>query len=199
MPDLPPTFLPTSDLIVIGYPSPEKAEAARAEVLRVAKDFSIDVADALVAKADATGVVRFNQMADLWAIGASGGGLWGLLAGLLFLHPRLGTLIGSGEPAIAGALDEYGIEDTFLDRASALLMPGRAAFFLLIRATASDRMIQRLGPHAGVILRTPLDPEAENGLRRIVAPAPPCPSALTGSQQRSWSDRGQGPTRTGII
>jgi uncharacterized membrane protein len=155
-----------SELIVIGYESHEKADAARAEVIGMAQEYLVEVADAVVATADEAGKIRLNQMVDLWAVGASGGAFWGLLAGMLFLNPLLGALVGATAGAVSGALSDYGIEDAFMKKVSAMLSPGHAALFLLIRTNASDRMIERLGAKGGEILRTNLDHSAENKLRK---------------------------------
>lgn len=67
------------ELIVIGYETPAAAEAARAEVLGMAREYLADVTDAVVATVDDAGGIRLAQMVDLWAVGATGGrsgGFW---------------------------------------------------------------------------------------------------------------------------
>lgn len=73
-----------SELIVIGYDNAEKAEAARTELFGMAKEYLVDVADAVVATADENGKVKLNQMVNLWSFGAASGAFWGLLIGLIF-------------------------------------------------------------------------------------------------------------------
>ncbi|ETD90520.1 DUF1269 domain-containing protein [Rhodobacter capsulatus] len=159
------------ELLVIGYETPAAAEAARAEVLGMAKEYLVDVTDAVVATVDDDGGIRLAQMVDLWAVGATGGAFWGLLAGILFFNPLIGLFIGAAAGAVSGALSDYGIDDAFMRKVSALLKPGHAALFLLLKAPASERMVTRLGAKGGNILRTNLDPAAEVALREAFATA----------------------------
>lgn len=161
-----------SDLLIIGYPNPEAADAARAELLRLARNALLEVADAVVATADADGHLRFTQMADLWAVGASDDGLWGLLAGMLFLNPQLAGLVGDSAAAVSGALGDYGIDDDFIRQVAGLLSPGRATVFLLIRRAASEKIMNRLHAISHVVLCATLDHSAEHSLRQVFARAP---------------------------
>lgn len=155
-----------SELIVIAYDTPEKAEAARTELFGMAREYLVDVADAVVATADKDGNVKLNQMVNLWTVGASGGAFWGLLAGLIFFNPLLGVAAGAGAGALAGALSDYGINDNFMKDVSGVLQPGQAALFMMMRTEATDRVIERLGMKGGHVLRTNLDRSAEDHLRR---------------------------------
>ena len=80
-----------SELIVIGYETPEKAEEARAELMTMTREYLVDVADAVVAEADKKGNVKLNQMVNMWTAGAAGGAFWGLLIGMIFFNPLLGS------------------------------------------------------------------------------------------------------------
>lgn len=160
-----------SELIVIGHDSAEKAEAARLAVFGMAREYLVDVTDAVVATVDDKGKIRLNQMVDLWSVGASGGAFWGLLAGMLFWQPLVGVVLGATAGAVSGALTDYGINDGFMREITATLSPGKAALFLLVKSTASDRMIERLSASGGTILRTNLDQGAEDHLRKTFAEA----------------------------
>ena len=155
-----------SELIVIGYDSQDKAELARIELFNMSHEYLVGVDDAVVATVDAKGKIRLNQMVNLWATGATGGAFWGLLAGVLFFHPLLGVLVGSTAGALSGAMSDFGIDDNFMKDVSKVLQPGQAALFLLVRANASDKMIERLGIKGGHILRTNLDRSQEEHLKR---------------------------------
>lgn len=78
-----------SELIVIGYDTEAEADAARTKLFGMAKEYLVDVADAVVARADENGKIKLNQMVNLWTTGASGGAFWGLLIGFLFMNPLL--------------------------------------------------------------------------------------------------------------
>ena len=47
-----------------------------------------------------------------------------------------------------------------------MLQPGQAALFMMVSATASDRVVERLAEKGGRILRTNLDRDAESRLRQ---------------------------------
>ena len=154
-----------SELIVIGYETPDQAETARKELFGMAKEYLVDVADAVVATADKDGSIKLNQMVNLWTVGATGGAFWGLLIGVLFFNPLLGVAVGAGAGALSGALSDFGINDKFMKDVSTVLQPGQAALFMMMRENASDRVIERLGKSGGHVLRTNLDHDAENHLR----------------------------------
>ena len=155
-----------SELIVIGYDTPERAEEARAELMTMAREHLADVADAVVAVAEADGQVKLNQMVNMWTVGATGGAFWGLLVGMIFFNPLLGAAVGAASGALSGALTDYGIDDGFMKDVADVLQPGQAALFMMMRRDASDKVIARLGEHGGRVLRTNLDTDAENHLRR---------------------------------
>lgn len=160
-----------SELIVIGYDNEAQAEAARTELFGLAREYLVDVADAVVARADENGKIKLNQMVNMWTVGASGGAFWGLLIGLLFFNPLLGLAAGAGVGALTGALSDYGINDKFMKDVSDVLQPGQAALFMMVRDHASDRVIERLGEKGGRILRTNLDTSKEAQLRDAFAQA----------------------------
>jgi uncharacterized membrane protein len=154
-----------SELLVIGYETPEKAEEARGALLGMAREYLVDVGDAVVATVDEKGNIKLNQMVSMWTIGASGGAFWGILVGLLFLHPLLGVAAGAASGALAGALSDYGINDKFMKEVAGVLQPGQAALFIMARQTSSDRVLEKLGEHGGRIIRTNLDTSQEQKVR----------------------------------
>ena len=154
-----------SELLVIGYETPEKAEEARSALFGMAREYLVDVGDAVVATVDRKGNIKLNQMVSMWTIGASGGAFWGILVGLLFLHPLLGVAAGAASGALVGALSDYGINDEFMKEVAGVLRPGQAALFIMARKTSSDRVLQKLGEHGGRIIRTNLDTSQEQKVR----------------------------------
>ncbi|MEQ1812821.1 MAG: DUF1269 domain-containing protein, partial [Terricaulis sp.] len=97
-----------SELIVIGYNSTDTAEKVRQQFLDLQSEYIVDLSDAVVATADKKGRIKLSQLVHPWAVGASGGSFWGLLIGLLFLHPLLGLAVGVTTGLISGALSDYG-------------------------------------------------------------------------------------------
>lgn len=156
-----------SELIVVGYDDQQTAETARIALYGMSKEYLIELSDAVVAVADKDGKVSLNQMVNMWTLGASGGAFWGLLIGLLFLHPLLGVAVGAATGGLSGALTDYGINDNFMKEVSSLLKPGQAALFIMARNTATDRVVAKLGEHGGRILRTNLDTDAETHARAV--------------------------------
>lgn len=159
------------ELIVISYDNEQRAEAARTELFGMAKEYLVDVADAVVAKADEHGKIKLNQMVNLWSVGAAGGAFWGLLIGFLFLNPVFGLLAGASLGALSGALSDYGINDDFMKGVAEILQPGQAALFMMVRQHASDKFIERLSHKGGRIIRTNLDTNKEAALRIAFAEA----------------------------
>jgi uncharacterized membrane protein len=155
-----------SELIVIGYDSQAQAEEARNGLFKLAKDYLIDLNDAVVATAEADGQVKLHQMVNLWAVGASGGAFWGLLAGILFFNPLIGVAAGAGAGALAGALSDYGIKDDFMKEVASVLQPGQAALFVMAERASSDRVIEGLGTFGGRVIRTNLDRSKEEALKQ---------------------------------
>lgn len=154
-----------SELMVIGYDNHEKAEHAREVLFGLAREYLVDVNDAVVATADANGEVKLNQYVNTLAIGASGGAFWGILVGLIFFNPIIGVAAGAATGAVAGALTDYGINDKFMKDVASVLQPGQAALFILANRASSDRVIEKLGAEGGRVLRTNLDTSQEQKLR----------------------------------
>lgn len=154
-----------AELIVIGYDTPEKAEAARSELFGLSKEYLVEVGDAVVAVRHHNGKIKLNQMVNLWTIGAAGGSFWGLLVGLLFFNPLLGVVTGAAAGGVAGALNDYGISDGFMRDVAGILQPGQAALFVLANRVSSERVIDRIAKLGGRVLRTNLDVSQEKKVR----------------------------------
>ena len=100
-----------SNLVVIGYDDPFKAEEVRLKLRKMQKDYLIDLEDAVVAVKNEKGKVKLHQALNLTAAGAVGGGFWGSLIGLIFLNPLLGAAVGAAAGAVSGALTDVGVDD----------------------------------------------------------------------------------------
>jgi uncharacterized membrane protein len=154
-----------SDLIVIAFPSDEDAFRARAEFLKLQKDYLVEMEDVVVVTRSETGQVQLHQAVNMTAAGAMGGTLWGTLIGMLFLNPLLGAAVGAASGALGGALTDLGIEDPFLRDVGGSLDNGGAALAVLLRKFTADRVIDRLGSLGGRILQTSLPHDIEARLR----------------------------------
>ena len=158
-----------SDLIVIAFPSEEKAEEVRQKVLSLQKEYLIELGDAVVAVKHPNGHVKLNQMFHPTAAGAAAGSFWGLLVGILFMMPLVGVALGAGAGALGGAMTDFGIDDKFMKALGESLQPGNAALFLLVRKMTADKVFEYLRGVGGTVLRTSLDHAKEQALRDTLA------------------------------
>jgi uncharacterized membrane protein len=150
-----------SELIVIGYDNPFQAEEIRLKLLKLQRDYLIDLEDAVVAIRDADGKVKLNQVYKLTQAGAIAGSFWGALVGLLFLNPLLGAAVGAGAGAISGALTDVGINDEFMKNLAETFKPGTSALFILVRKVTPDKVLEELRGSGGKIIQTSLSHEDE--------------------------------------
>lgn len=158
-------------LIVIGYDTEVKAEEVRLALLKMQKDYLIDLADAVVAVRDEDGKVKLRQLYNLTAGGAAAGGFWGALVGLMFLNPLFGFAIGASAGAISGALRDVGIDDRVMKQIAEALTPGHAALCVLIRQMTEDKVLEEIKPFGGTVIQTSLSHEDETKLRTALESA----------------------------
>ncbi|MFT6446307.1 DUF1269 domain-containing protein [Pseudophaeobacter arcticus] len=57
-----------SELIVVAYDTPAKAEAARYELFGMAKEYLVEIADAVIATADKDRNIKLDQMVNMWTL-----------------------------------------------------------------------------------------------------------------------------------
>lgn len=178
-----------SELIVFGYENQEQAEAARNGLFKLSKEYLVTVSDAVVATAEQDGQIKLHQMVNLWAMGASGGAFWGLLAGILFFNPLIGVAAGAASGALAGALSDYGINDDFMRDVASVLRPGQAALFVLADRATSDRVLEAMAGYGGTIIRTNLDRSQEQRLHEVFdnARKSAIASHPAATDDKSWS------------
>lgn len=163
-----------SDLVVIVYPTLEKAEAVRQELLTLQKEYLISLDDAVIATKTDDGKIKLHQLLNTTAAGAASGSFWGLLVGMIFLMPVVGVAIGAASGALGGLLADFGINDKFMKDLAGSIQPGNAALFVLIRSMTGDKVLEELKGTGGVVLKTSLDNEKEQALREAIAsPATP--------------------------
>jgi uncharacterized membrane protein len=145
-----------STLVVIDYESEVKAEEVRLALLKMQKEYLIDLADAVVVVREAQGKVKLRQLHNLTVAGAARGGFWGALIGLLFLNPLFGFAVGAAAGAVSGALADVGINDNFMKELGATLKPGTAALCVLIRQMTPDKVVEELQKFGGTLIKTNL-------------------------------------------
>lgn len=154
-----------SELVVIGYDNEFRADEVRLELLKMQKEYLLDLEDAVVAVKKPNGSVKLHQSYPLPAAGAVGGGFWGLLIGTIFLSPLLGAAVGAAAGATAGALSDLGIDDGFMRELAGTLQPGSSALFVLVRKATPDKVLESLQGMGGKVLKTSLTHDREAKLQ----------------------------------
>jgi len=158
-----------SDLVIVAFPTEEKAEEVRKKLLDMQQEYLIELGDAVIAVKQANGHVKLNQLFHPTASGAAYGALWGTLIGMIFLMPLAGAALGAASGALGGALSDVGIDDRFMKDAAQTLESGNAALFLLIRKMTADKVLAELQGVGGTVLRTSFDHTKEEALRQALA------------------------------
>ena len=160
-----------SDLVVIVYPTEEKAEEVRKRLFELQKEYLIKLGDAVIATKSPDGQIKLHQVINPTAAGAVSGSFWGLLIGVLFLNPLLGAALGAAGGALGGALTDVGINDQFMKQLAESIHPGDAALFILIESMTTDKVTDQIKHFGGVVLKTSLDETKEHVLRNALASA----------------------------
>ena len=160
-----------STLVVIGYNEIHKAEEVRLTLVKLQRDYLIDLEDAVAVTKDAKGKIKLHQTVNLTAAGATSGGFWGMLIGLIFLNPLLGLAVGASAGAVSGALVDLGINDQFMKDLAATLTPNSSALFVLVRKSTPDKVLEEVKGTGGTILKTSLSHEDETRLQAALSAA----------------------------
>lgn len=160
-----------SNLIVVAYDDPFKAEEVRTKLRKLQQEYLIDLEDAVVAVKDEQGKVKLSQMYNLTAMGAVSGGFWGALIGLIFVNPLLGLAVGAGAGAASGALADVGINDDFMKELASGFTNKSSALFVLVRKATPDKVLAELQGTGGKVIKTSLTHEEEEKLQAVLAAA----------------------------
>lgn len=170
-----------SDLIVVGFDSPEEADRVLVRLAGLKKEYLIDLEDAVVVVRDTEGKVHLKQSLNLTAVGATSGllsgSLWGGLVGLLFLNPlagfAIGGALGAGAGALSGSLSDYGIDDEFIKSLGNTIPNNSSALFILVRKVQPEKVLAEFPDLRGRVLKTSLSPEQEQKLQAALSGAVP--------------------------
>jgi len=157
-----------SNLVVVGFDDESTAFAMRAELIKMQKDYLIEMEDVVVVTKDEKDKVKLHQAFNLTASGAVGGSFWGMLIGFLFLNPLAGAAIGAGAGALSGKLSDIGINNKFMKELGETFTPGTSALFVLVRKSTPDKVLERLKGFKGKVLQTSLTKDREEDLRKVL-------------------------------
>ena len=94
-------------LVVIEYDDFLKAEEVRLQLLKMQKDYLVDLEDVVIATKDKNGKVKLESDPQHGGRYQSGG-FWGALVGLIYLNPLLGMAVGAASGAAAGGPERCG-------------------------------------------------------------------------------------------
>ena len=166
-----------SDLVVIGFENPQKAEEVLWRFRALRSQDLLDLDDAVVVVRDEKGEINLKQSINLTHYDASSGllsgGLLGAMVGLVFLNPAagflIGGMIGAGAGALSGSLSDYGIPDDFIRSLAETIPVNSSALFILARKVQPEKILAELSDVKGKILRTTLSPDQEKRLREVLA------------------------------
>jgi uncharacterized membrane protein len=159
-----------SNLVVVGFDNAADAFQMRATLVKMQKEYLIELEDAVVVTRDEKGAVQLHQAINLTAAGAVSGAFWGTLIGLIFLNPLMGAAVGAGAGALSGKAADIGINDQFMKDLAASFKPGTAALFVLVRKSTPEKVLEGLKPFAGKgrILQTSLTKDKDEELRKFM-------------------------------
>ena len=157
-----------SDLIVIAYDDEFKAEEVRLTLAKLQVEHLIELEDAAVVVKDEHGKIKLKQAVNLTSAGATSGGFWGLLIGILFFNPLLGVAVGAASGALAGAFTDIGVDDDFIRELGKTLQPKSSALFVLVRKVTPDKVLDEVSKYGGKVLRTSLSKDEESQLQTVL-------------------------------
>ena len=157
-----------SNLVVIGFDSESKAFELRAELVKLQKEYLIEMEDAVVVTKDDNGKVKLHQASNITAAGALSGSFWGMLIGMLFFNPLAGAAIGAGAGALSGKLIDIGINDDFMKELAETFTPGTSGLFVLVRKSTPDKVLEALKGFGGKVLKTSLTADKEEALQKAL-------------------------------
>jgi uncharacterized membrane protein len=154
-----------STFVAIEYDDPHKAQEVRLALVKLQREYLIDMEDAVVAVKDEDGKIKLHQAVNLTTAGAVSGGFWGSLIGLLFLNPLLGAAVGSSAGAVSGVLTDVGINDDFMKKLADGLQNNTSVLFVLVRKATPDKVVDEIKHYGGTVLQTSLSHEDEAKLQ----------------------------------
>ena len=154
-----------SNLVVVGFDEPHKAEEVRLKLQKLQSEYLLDLADVVVAVKDERGKVKLNHAGNLSAGDAVFQGFCGSLASLILANTAAGV--------VSGALADVGINDQFMKELASILISGSSALFVLTRSPTpnKDRLLEEVKGLGGKILMTSLSHEDKNRLQAALGAA----------------------------
>jgi len=159
-----------STLTVWGFSDPDSAERVRDKLVALQKQELITLHDAAVVTWPADKKKpKTKQAFSTAGAGAAGGAFWGLLFGIIFFIPFFGIAFGAAMGALSGSMQDFGINDDFIDTVREQVTPGTSALFLLSSDTVVDKVKAALEGEQMNLLTTNLSVDDEAALTELFA------------------------------
>lgn len=157
-------------LSVWKFDTPDGAAQAEAAALDLQSRDLIHVQDAAVVSWEpGKKKPKTKQLNSLTGAGAMGGTFWGMLFGLLFFVPLLGAAVGAAAGALSGAFADAGIDDSFIKRVKANIVPGTSALFIMTTDAVIDKVAEAFRGINAELIETNLSEQQEASLRAAFA------------------------------
>jgi len=162
-----------STLVAVVFDDETTAFDMRTALVKMQKEHLIELEDSVVVTKNQNNQIKLDQAVNLTAVGAVGGGFWGMLIGLLFLNPLLGAAIGAASGALSGRLNDIGLNDKMMKDLAQSFKPGSSALFVLVRRATTDKVLEGLKAFAGKgkVFQTSLKKDDEAALRQSLEAA----------------------------
>lgn len=147
----------TDQLLAIRFDEPLKAQELLIAMMRLQKRGSIQMDDAAIVTNEG-GRVRIHQTKDANpSQGAATGGWFGVLAGLVFMNPIAGAVLGAAIGGIWAKLRDIGISDDQMREMGESLSDGDAALFVLLTEAYPTHLAAELRRFDGMVMHSSFD------------------------------------------
>lgn len=154
-----------SELVVLAFDDEASAERLRRALKRLQAQQLLTLDDAAVVVRRRDGQVKVTSTADLAEEGTLGVAFWTRLIDALLRGPAQGVAMAATPGTIAGAFQDFGVDDQFVQEVASAITPGHSALFLLVREARPEKLVDELKPFKGKILQTSLSKDDELRLR----------------------------------
>ena len=152
-------------LTVLKFDTPEGAAGMLDKVKSLQKQQLIKLQDAAtVTWLEGKKGPKTKQLVNLAGMGALDGAFWGMLFGLIFFVPWFGMAVGAAFGALGGKMQDYGIDDDFIEKVRAQVTEGTSALFLLTSDAVMDKVTEELKGEKFELIASNLTKEQEGEL-----------------------------------
>lgn len=155
----------STNLIVIAFADRETAKDVRNELRGRESEGAIELQEALVVERGQGEIVEVNkgEKPDMETPGPGG-----ILLPLLYGSSLASLLTGAGVGHVVDTLRGHKIDSDFVDDVGESLEPDSSAIFLQVAEGDVEKVVDVLNQYPGRVLKTTLDDEQEEMLRKML-------------------------------